>query len=137
MGIAWVMSDGSTVFSYPFLFEERENLKLEAMALAANLKYTKKLSGSDFTECWLDDLQVINYRKLLKRIWEFKTDISVISKIPKCDRCDKTEDLFEMDVTLRDGFVCHNEVNCKDCLDERIRIFDDWKFDYKPLESIR
>lgn len=121
MSTIYVLSDGTQKNYKPLLFGEREKLKGIAEGIAVNLKWTKKLNKEDFIDAWLNDESVIEYRKLLKEIWNF-TAPTIIKEYGVCDICESLEfktysKQFVIPSQNYEGSITHHDL-CQSCYEK-------------------
>jgi hypothetical protein len=124
MSTLYTLSDGTITKSRPYLYDKRDKLIEQAKIIENNLKYTKRLKGKDFINVWLNDLGVIEYRRLLRQIWGFQQEIFIVSEKTCCEEseCNETEGLVKVEYTSNwkgsSGFI-FTDVFCPKCLKEK------------------
>ena len=110
------------------IYTKRDSLKQEYKKIEANLKWTKKLSGNEFVDTWLNDPQVIKARALLRDIWQTGEDegSQIVKEIPECLYCHaenspENELYWQREIIETPGkstSYFSSYVTCKKCLDE-------------------
>jgi len=85
MSELYVLSNGETTTDYPYFFEQVSEWTKEAKEISKKLRWTKKVNGDEWLKIWRDNPDVQRYRELLRLIWEYKQDVSIVEVKNICD----------------------------------------------------